>query len=316
MKIEINIEKKHLIFFGMFIILISSIFVLADYDVFGHLADEIGPGTMTGPISINQGWTYPTLPSAFYAYSNTGDAITGKSTVLGKSAIYGLASNGAYSGWFEGGDVGIYDNKLLFKNDVIPERSTVSIGIEGGSLVFEDTMVGSKTLSELAAGGGTSTFLGLTDSPATYSGNSGKFVAVKSTEDSLEFVSSSPGSYLPGSGIDIITNVISIEDAYSTPRYQANHNSVYYDTWEYIFNPIQHWGANEVLLLSICSWTQDAYGLYLVSAHSLTSVSIHEIGQENLQVDYDSPNIRFKQTATPGSSTDFRISLMRLFYFD
>ena len=36
-------------------------------------------------------------------------------------------------------------------------------------------------------GGGVSNFLGLTDTPAAYSGEAGKFVKVKSTEDGLEF---------------------------------------------------------------------------------------------------------------------------------
>jgi len=41
------------------------------------------------------------------------------------------------------------------------------------------------------SGGGTTTFLGLTDTPSSYSGEANKFVAVKSTEDGLEFKTSS-----------------------------------------------------------------------------------------------------------------------------
>jgi hypothetical protein len=40
------------------------------------------------------------------------------------------------------------------------------------------------------AGGGASTFVELTDVPASYSGQTGKQVVVKTTEDGLEFVSS------------------------------------------------------------------------------------------------------------------------------
>ncbi|KKK45989.1 hypothetical protein LCGC14_3164570, partial [marine sediment metagenome] len=39
-----------------------------------------------------------------------------------------------------------------------------------------------------SGGGGSSTFLGLTDTPASYTGQSGTVVAVNSTEDALAFV--------------------------------------------------------------------------------------------------------------------------------
>ena len=161
MKIEINIEKKHLIFFGMFIILISSIYVLADYQVFGHSANEVGPGMMTGPISINQ---YDNDGRALYVYSSSQDAIAGKSIVEGKSAIYGWALNGAFSGFFDGGEVVIHDNKLMFSNE-----NFLPINYRGdnpyikmdnlGNLIFKDAILTSEvTLSDLAAGGGTSSF--------------------------------------------------------------------------------------------------------------------------------------------------------------
>ncbi|MFZ5987660.1 MAG: hypothetical protein ACOYWZ_11120, partial [Bacillota bacterium] len=56
----------------------------------------------------------------------------------------------------------------------------------------------SKIQSSITAAGGVTTFKNLTDTPSTYSGYAGKAVAVKSTEDGLEFVS------FPASG-EVIT---------------------------------------------------------------------------------------------------------------
>jgi len=57
MKITINIQKKHLIVLVASIALLSGIFAFAygtsNPSYFGHSADEIGPGTMQGPIGIN-----------------------------------------------------------------------------------------------------------------------------------------------------------------------------------------------------------------------------------------------------------------------
>lgn len=45
-----------------------------------------------------------------------------------------------------------------------------------------------------ASGGGASSFLGLSDTPGSYSGEGGKYVAVKSDESGLEFISGSGGA--------------------------------------------------------------------------------------------------------------------------
>lgn len=44
-------------------------------------------------------------------------------------------------------------------------------------------------------GGGSSTFLGLSDTPNSYAGFSGQFVAVNGTETGLEFIASAPGAF-------------------------------------------------------------------------------------------------------------------------
>jgi len=53
------------------------------------------------------------------------------------------------------------------------------------NMTFTDAVTGTKTLADLAAGA--STFLDLTDTPSSYTGQAGKFARVKSTEDGLEF---------------------------------------------------------------------------------------------------------------------------------
>ena len=60
MKIVINIEKKHLVFFSLFILLVGSIFAFADLPPEtssnpGHSAAELGTGTMYGLLEINSG---------------------------------------------------------------------------------------------------------------------------------------------------------------------------------------------------------------------------------------------------------------------
>jgi len=163
LKIEINIEKKHLIFFGVFIILIGSVFVLGNYESFGHSADEVGPGMMGGPIfiEVQQGYS----GNALSARTESGDGIIGQTFMDGKSSIYGYVSpdTNAYSGWFEGGDVGIYsDGNFGSKLVIMNQETTGSIKVDlSGNLIFSDHHSGATgfTLSELVAIGGTETSL-------------------------------------------------------------------------------------------------------------------------------------------------------------
>jgi len=190
LKIEINIEKKHLLFFSIFIILISSFIVLGNYETFGHSANEVGPGQMAGPISVEvtQGFS----GNAFSARTSSGDAIKGETYMDGKSAIYGYVSSGvnAFSGFFEGGPLVLFNQIFSILNSNGEEAYIYND--ENGNMILGDEFSGDGyTLSELAQGGSSSTFLSLIDSPNDYSGNSGKVVAVKSTEDGLEFVSAS-----------------------------------------------------------------------------------------------------------------------------
>jgi len=163
LKIEINIEKKHLIFFGVFIILIGSVFVLGNYESFGHSADEVGPGMMGGPIfiEVQQGYS----GNALSARTESGDGIIGQTFMDGKSSIYGYVSpdTNAYSGWFEGGDVGIYsDGNFGSKLVIMNQETTGSIKVDlSGNLIFSDHHSGATgfTLSELVAGGASSPWL-------------------------------------------------------------------------------------------------------------------------------------------------------------
>lgn len=70
-------------------------------------------------------------------------------------------------------------------------------GIENG-----ETLVWNSTTSKFepgAGGGGSSTFLDLTDTPATYSGQAGKVAAVNGDEDGIEFIDAS--------GVGTVTSV-------------------------------------------------------------------------------------------------------------
>ena len=74
--------------------------------------------------------------------------------------------------------------------------ATHEIWREGDDLKFKDaTATGTKTLSQLAAGGGSSTFTGLSDTPPNYTDHAGEFVKVKSDLSGLEFVAGS-GSFI------------------------------------------------------------------------------------------------------------------------
>jgi hypothetical protein len=83
--------------------------------------------------------------------------------------------------------------------------------IPGDTLPFTGTPTGSKFLRDDLSwqtpagggGGGASTFLELTDTPANYTGQGGKFVAVKSDGSGLEFVASPEVGGLSFSTLDV-----------------------------------------------------------------------------------------------------------------
>jgi hypothetical protein len=76
LKIIINVGKKHLAIFSLFLILLTGIFVLATdsnpTNNPGHSADDIGSGTITGHLTIDSDGNYAPETSVLYV-DNTGE---------------------------------------------------------------------------------------------------------------------------------------------------------------------------------------------------------------------------------------------------
>jgi len=87
------------------------------------------------------------------------------------------------SGGGGGSSIDVYENDALIASGItiLNFEGSVDVVDDGGGQV-------TITVSGVAgSGGGSSTFLGLTDTPSSYAGQAGKVVAVAGTEDSLEF---------------------------------------------------------------------------------------------------------------------------------
>ena len=115
----------------IFSIIILSTFVMADDNGIWHLTQDIRPGTFGSDESTIGNYYFEdsvlinsTSGRGLTSSSSTDDGIMGESSANDKSAIYGLASNGAYSGYFEGGDF-------------VVANSNVGIGTSNPSSILE-----------------------------------------------------------------------------------------------------------------------------------------------------------------------------------
>jgi hypothetical protein len=70
------------------------------------------------------------------------------------------------------------------------------VGSDGQVLVADSTQASGVRWATISGGGGSSTFIGLTDTPSSYTGYAGYLVAVKSTADGLEFINVIDGGTL------------------------------------------------------------------------------------------------------------------------
>jgi hypothetical protein len=81
----------------------------------------------------------------------------------------------------------------VYLNDVLVAEGVTVLNFEGSVSAVDDGG-GQVTITisgVTGSGGGSSTFLGLTDTPSTYTGQTGKAIVVNGTETGLEFVTTS-----------------------------------------------------------------------------------------------------------------------------
>jgi len=92
--------------------------------------------------------------------------------------------------WVQLGTGGVVNLKETTTPTSIPGYGKLYVKSSDSRLYFLDD---SGVEYDLLAGSGVTTFLGLTDTPSSYTGEGGKFVRVKATEDGLEFATVSGG---------------------------------------------------------------------------------------------------------------------------
>jgi len=74
--------------------------------------------------------------------------------------------------------------------------TALPVGSDGQVLVADSTQASGVKWATISSGGGSSTFIDLTDTPSSYTGYAGYLVAVKSTADGLEFINVIDGGTL------------------------------------------------------------------------------------------------------------------------
>lgn len=100
----------------------------------------------------------------------------------------------------------------IYQDDVLVASGVTIIDFHGASVV--DVGGGEVEVTTSGGGAGSSTFLGLTDTPSSYSGQSGKVPAVNGAENGLEFV------VVSGAGGDTYKSKVSSND--TTENYLEN----------------------------------------------------------------------------------------------
>ena len=145
---------------------ISDLDYVSEIDATSYLLGVKGGSTVRFPASVLQGEA-PVVNTTFISQVDTPTSYVGQT---GKLAAVNAA-----------------EDALEF----IDAPTSLPAGGAAGQVLTKN----SATDGDAGWGDAVSTFLGLSDTPASYAGNPGKVVAVKSDSSGLEFVSATAGSY-------------------------------------------------------------------------------------------------------------------------
>jgi len=138
-----------------------------------------GTGDFSFDFSLDNTWTGGNI----FTITTTTNATTTGSLYIGDDlTVVGTASS--TTGLFTQGELHIGTNGTIEGTLTLP-----ALGVAAGTFIAVNA-AGDLIATTTPSGGGSSTFLGLTDTPASFASNGSKFVKVNAAEDALEFVDS------------------------------------------------------------------------------------------------------------------------------
>ncbi len=144
-------------------------------------------------------WRGPAGTAAFPALSFSSFPNSGIFQPSGASSAIGFATGGTERVRVSAtGDVGIGTASPGVKLEVAGQVKITGGSPAAGRVLTSDA-TGLATWADPSGSGGSSTFLGLTDTPGSYAGQAGRVVAVNAGANALEFVNIAPGGG-PGTG--------------------------------------------------------------------------------------------------------------------
>jgi len=138
-----------------------------------------GTGDFSFDFSLDNTWTGGNI----FTITTTTNATTTGSLYIGDDlTVVGTASS--TTGLFTQGELHIGTNGTIEGTLTLP-----ALGVAAGTFIAVNA-AGDLIATTTPSGGGSSTFIDLTDTPASFASNGSKFVKVNAAEDALEFVDS------------------------------------------------------------------------------------------------------------------------------
>ena len=154
-----------------------------------------GTGDFSFDFSLDNTWTGGNI----FTITTTTNATTTGSLYIGDDlTVVGTASS--TTGLFTQGELHIGTNGTIEGTLTLP-----ALGVAAGTFIAVNA-AGDLIATTTPSGGGSSTFLGLTDTPASFASNGSKFVKVNAAEDALEFVDSGLFEIDISGGLQPVTN--------------------------------------------------------------------------------------------------------------